>query len=292
VVLWLNGGPGSSSLIGLLTENGPWLTDERSVQEPLPWPGADGPVPQLFKRAHGWQAKANVIWLESPCGVGFSYCENASTGEPMHGCTANDTSTAADNHAVLQRFFEGFPEYQSNPLFLTGESYAGVYIPTLAEQIMLDDTSTLNLQGLAVGNGCWGSDVGLCSFGPDMDRVWQQFLYGHTAISTAIYRQIVQSCGDPQAGPGSWSNCSGQPAGCPYMKYGSDKYNSAACQQLLHAVSPDEDPGGRGLNYEIYNYYEYLSLLLFSSVPIPECTQHALPAAASAYTIPTRLTHL
>ena len=113
VALWLNGGPGSSSLIGLLTENGPWQTDEESLRSPLPWGSAGQTVPQLFRRTHGWQRAASVIWLESPAGVGFSYCDyplNASTGKPQFPCTANDTSTAVDNHNVLQAFFTGFPE--------------------------------------------------------------------------------------------------------------------------------------------------------------------------------------
>ena len=57
------------------------------------------PVPKLFHRETGWQKAANYIFLESPAGVGFSYCD-------YDGCTANDTSTAVDNHAVLKGFFE------------------------------------------------------------------------------------------------------------------------------------------------------------------------------------------
>ena len=69
------------------------------------------------------------------------------------------------------QFFKGFPEYSGNDFYITGESYAGVYCPTLAEQIMNDRSNQINLKGLAVGNGCWGSKVGLCAFGADMDRI-------------------------------------------------------------------------------------------------------------------------
>jgi cathepsin A (carboxypeptidase C) len=88
----------------------------------------------------------------SPAGVGFSYCDYAN-------CTASDTSTAVDNHNVLKAFFKGFPEFAKNDFYITGESYAGVYCPTLAEQVMNDATNKINLKGLAVGNGCWGSKV-------------------------------------------------------------------------------------------------------------------------------------
>ena len=146
VALWLNGGPGSSSLIGFFTENGPFMTNDRSLTENTT------AVPKLFHRETGWQKAASYIFLESPAGVGFSYCD-------YDNCTASDTSTAMDNHNVLKGFFKGFPEFAKNPFYITGESYAGVYCPTLAEQIMNDAANEINLQGLAVGNGCWGSKV-------------------------------------------------------------------------------------------------------------------------------------
>jgi carboxypeptidase C (cathepsin A) len=77
------------------------------------------PTPKLFHNEYGWQKLGSFIWLESPAGVGFSYCD-------YDGCTANDTSTAVDNHNVLKAFFKGFPEYASNDFYITGESYAGI----------------------------------------------------------------------------------------------------------------------------------------------------------------------
>lgn len=57
---------------------------------------------------------------------------------------------------------------------------------------------------MAVGNGCWGSDVGLCAFGSDMQRINAQFFLGHGAISKHLYKNIVKECGDPAAGEGAW----------------------------------------------------------------------------------------
>jgi hypothetical protein len=71
------------------------------------------PMPTLFHNEYGWQKLGSFIWLESPAGVGFSYCD-------YDGCTANDTSTAVDNHNVLKAFFKGFPEYASNDFYITG----------------------------------------------------------------------------------------------------------------------------------------------------------------------------
>lgn len=49
-----------------------------------------------------------------------------------------------NNYLALKEFFRLFPEYSKNQLFLTGESYGGIYIPTLAERVMEDES--LNLQ--------------------------------------------------------------------------------------------------------------------------------------------------
>lgn len=49
-----------------------------------------------------------------------------------------------NNYLALKEFFSLFPEFSKNQLFLTGESYGGIYIPTLAERVMEDPS--LNLQ--------------------------------------------------------------------------------------------------------------------------------------------------
>lgn len=63
------------------------------------------------------------------------------------------SQVSMNNYLALKEFFRLFPEFSSNELFLTGESYGGIYIPTLAERVM-EDTS-LNLQvcsGSAAGH--------------------------------------------------------------------------------------------------------------------------------------------
>lgn len=107
----------------------------------------------------------------------------------------------------------------------------------------LDTSNTINLKGLAVGNGCWGSKVGLCAFGADMDRINAQFLYGHGAYSKAAYKAIVSACGDPADGPNAWG-------GSPEPARGTEKYQSAACQKAL------SEANGNVGSFEIYNYYD------------------------------------
>lgn len=98
---------------------------------------------------------ANVLFLESPAGVGFSYSNTTSD------YNVGDTRTAADAHTFLVNWFERFPEYKSRDFYLTGESYAGHYVPQLANLILLNNKKTnqtlINLKGIAVSCCCSSS---------------------------------------------------------------------------------------------------------------------------------------
>jgi len=187
IALWLNGGPGSSSLIGLFTENGQLATNDLSLTENTT------ATPVLFYNPYSWSQSASVLYLEQPAGVGFSYCDGGS-GTPVH-CSNNDTSTAEDAYDFLVEWFKAYPEFSTQEFYITGESYAGNYIPMLAEQVM-NNTNTLNLKGLLIGNGCWGNSVGMCSRGSDPMRISTNFYYGHGQFSERLYNNITRDCGD------------------------------------------------------------------------------------------------
>ena len=130
LLLWLNGGPGCSSLAGLFDELGPFQVNP------------DGAT--LRVREFSWNKVANVLFLESPTEVGFSY---TISGFQQH----NDDNTAQANYLALKSFIEKFPQYKDRPIFLAGESYGGIYLPTLAT--LVDADPALNLKGIAIGNG-------------------------------------------------------------------------------------------------------------------------------------------
>lgn len=148
VIMWFNGGPGCSSMLGFMQENGPWIIDdfETDVKE--------NPYP--------WNAQANVLYLEAPAGVGFSI------GRDDNAKTHNDMSSSMDNFKALQLFYQKFPEFLSNELYITGESYAGLYVPYLTWQVYQNNlrakfdnkTQAYNIKGFAVGNGAtdWQQD--------------------------------------------------------------------------------------------------------------------------------------
>jgi cathepsin A (carboxypeptidase C) len=139
LILWLNGGPGCSSLGGLLNELGPLR------------PSKDGQ--SLYQNPYAWTKVGSVVFLESPRGVGFSY----SSGSNISDTFNNDDQTALMNVEAILSFYDRFPEFRNRSFYITGESYGGVYIPTLTDQlikrIQRDNLTYVNLKGVAIGNG-------------------------------------------------------------------------------------------------------------------------------------------
>ncbi|KAK7310504.1 hypothetical protein RJT34_08058 [Clitoria ternatea] len=172
LVLWLNGGPGCSSLgYGAMQELGPFRVN------------SDGRT--LYKNQYAWNNVANVIFLESPAGVGFSY-SNTSSDYSNNG----DNRTAMDSYIFLLKWLERFPEYKSRDLFITGESYAGHYIPQLANTILsnnkLTNHTVINLKGIAIGNG-WIDDY-WCTKG------MYEYLWTHGHNSDETHKGIERHC--------------------------------------------------------------------------------------------------
>jgi len=107
---------------------------------------------------YSWNREVNMLYIESPAGVGFSYCLD------QYNCLNeyNDNISGNDNlHALLFFLENKFPELKGHDLYLSGESYAGIYVPYLANEIYEynkkyeNDTSVFkpNLKGYMVGNG-------------------------------------------------------------------------------------------------------------------------------------------
>lgn len=138
ILLWLQGGPGCSGMIGNFYELGPWRVsgsaDHRLHQNPAPW-----------NRAFG------LLFLDNPLGSGFSI---APSEEHI---PAKQDEVAKDLYAALQAFFDLNPLFRKRPFYVTGESYAGKYVPSLSLYMLnqLDNNGVLplRLDGLAIGNG-------------------------------------------------------------------------------------------------------------------------------------------
>ncbi|KAH7479146.1 hypothetical protein KRP22_010805 [Phytophthora ramorum] len=169
VLLWLNGGPGSSSLSGCFSENGPLLVNK------------DGKT--LRANRFAWNQRANLLCIESPVGVGFSY-NSSGVYE------SDDRSQAQDLYDALQKFFEKFPWLRKNDFVVSGESYGGIYVPTTALAILkgnaavTDPAKRINLKKFVVGNGV-NEYMGLSTV---------MFAYYHGLLSTEAYQNFRTSC--------------------------------------------------------------------------------------------------
>ncbi|KAL9597240.1 MAG: hypothetical protein Q9219_005283 [cf. Caloplaca sp. 3 TL-2023] len=129
VVLWINGGPGCSSLTGLFLELGPSSIDQEDQVVPNPY---------------SWNSNASVIFLDQPVNVGFSYSGSS---------VSNTVAAGKDVYALLTLFFKQFPEYAHQDFHIAGESYAGHYIPVFASQILSFKKRNINLKSVLIGNG-------------------------------------------------------------------------------------------------------------------------------------------
>ncbi|CAF9938885.1 MAG: hypothetical protein HETSPECPRED_001408 [Heterodermia speciosa] len=129
VVLWINGGPGCSSLTGLFLELGPASIDENG---------------NIVQNPYSWNSNASVIFLDQPVNTGFSYS----------GSSVSDTVAASkDVYALLTLFFKQFPEYTHQDFHIAGESYAGHYIPVFTSEILRHKKNNINLKSVLIGNG-------------------------------------------------------------------------------------------------------------------------------------------
>ncbi|KAI0687232.1 Alpha/Beta hydrolase protein [Earliella scabrosa] len=130
LIFWTNGGPGCSSLEGLSQENGPFS---------WAW-GQARPTQNEFS----WTNLSHVVYLEHPVGTGFSVGKGNATDE-------NDI--AKDIVGFLQQFLKVFPDLKGKKLYLSGESYAGMYVPYLANYIYEHaDALELDLQGIWIAD--------------------------------------------------------------------------------------------------------------------------------------------
>ncbi|WP_171163677.1 S10 family serine carboxypeptidase-like protein [Streptomyces sp. I05A-00742] len=137
LLIWLNGGPGASSLLGLFLENGPLSIGDDAA-------GTIAVDPAT------WNQEAHVVYWDQPIGTGYSYSD--AKGEYVH----DEEALARMFCEGLREFFSLHPQYLQCPLYVCGESYAGKYVPAIALEIDRQNRARephLNLQGIAVGNG-------------------------------------------------------------------------------------------------------------------------------------------
>ncbi|AAW43002.1 carboxypeptidase D, putative [Cryptococcus deneoformans JEC21] len=136
LTIWLNGGPGCSSLEGWFQENGLWTWQ----------PGTYAPVINPYS----WVNLTNMLWVEQPIGTGFSI----------------GTPKATTEEEIAQDFIKWFKNFQDTfgiknfKIYVTGESYAGRYVPYIgAAMLDAQDKTYYNLSGALMYDPTIGESV-------------------------------------------------------------------------------------------------------------------------------------
>ncbi|KAL6199862.1 hypothetical protein ACLB2K_029644 [Fragaria x ananassa] len=180
VVIWLTGGPGCSSELAVFYENGPFhIANNLS----LTW------------NDYGWDKASNLLYVDQPTGTGFSY--SSDSRDIRH----DEEGVSNDLYDFLQGFFTQHPQFVKNDFYITGESYAGHYIPAFASRVHKGNKDKegihINFKGLAIGNGLtnpsfqykaypeYALQMGLIKK-PDYDRITE-------SIPACV--QAIKTCG-------------------------------------------------------------------------------------------------
>jgi carboxypeptidase C (cathepsin A) len=150
-------------MLGLFEEIGPFIPNSKM---------------NLIKNEFAWTKFANIVFVDQPVGVGFSYSKYKKD------YSSNDVLSANDNLAFLIEFFKVFPEFKPNDLYLTGESYAGHYIPRLLNEVTAYNKThngEFNLKGVILLNPLISFKSGDPS---EMETYW-----GHQRIARDVWEK-------------------------------------------------------------------------------------------------------
>ena len=158
LTIWLQGGPGGSSLFGLFSEMGPFSANADLT---------------LSVNPTSWNNEYAMLFIDNPVGAGFSH-----TASPNGYCNDTKTCVAENLYSLLQDFYTVFPELLVNELYITGESYAGHYVPAIAYYIYEQNGAApgercregdvaIPLAGVAIGDG-WVDPINMIPAYPSM----------------------------------------------------------------------------------------------------------------------------
>ncbi|KAK7283240.1 hypothetical protein RIF29_12632 [Crotalaria pallida] len=182
LLLWIPGGPYCSGFTGLVHEIGPLAFKKEEY---------NGSLPNLVLRPESWTKVSSIIFVDTPANTGFSYPKTE------HAAQQSTTKLVHSTHQFLRKH----PEFLSNEVYIGGDSYAGIHIPVIVEEISNGNEDGvqpwINLQGYLLGNP-------LTLFvEPDVtkrrDRLFRNkyaisFNHGMGLISDELYTSLHKNC--------------------------------------------------------------------------------------------------
>ncbi|KAL5844675.1 hypothetical protein ACOSQ3_010731 [Xanthoceras sorbifolium] len=175
LMLWLTGGPGCSAFSGLFYEIGP--INFNIVEY-------NGSLPTLVLNPNSWTKEASILFVDSPVGTGFSYARTPLASQ------SGDFTQIQQATQFLRKWLMDHPEFLSNPVYIGGDSYAGLIVPGVVQQISNGNEENIkpliNLQGYILGNPLTDSNVDWNSVIP--------FAHGMGLISDELYESLKRTC--------------------------------------------------------------------------------------------------
>eukprot|EP00605_Chrysophyceae_sp_TOSAG23-4_P000446 GSChrysophyteH1.ASY1.ANO1.504.1 assembled CDS len=194
LIIWLNGGPGCSSSLGMMYENGPSKL-AKAKEEKDKYEFTDNPW--------GWNEEGHMLYVEQPLRTGFSRPATSSQQK-----VTNELQIAEDFYSFLMPFYRTFPNLLDSPLILAGESYAGMYLPNIAQLLVQRNFASTNpaysdydqdqkdsehnvyvpIYGIAIGNG---------AIDPIQDLSHAQYAFAHGLIpygAKIAIEAVVEQC--------------------------------------------------------------------------------------------------
>ncbi|EXC12635.1 Serine carboxypeptidase-like 18 [Morus notabilis] len=176
LMLWFIGGPGCSVLSALTVEIGPLRFNIVEY---------NGSLPTLALNTLSWTKAASIIFIDGPVGTGFSYSKSR-----REGYQTDDILFADQSLVFLKKWLLAHPKFISNPLYIGGDSYAGIIVPVVAEEVVksieANNAPKFNFQGYLVGNGLTDVNIDLNS----------RVLFAHrmALISDELYESAKNNC--------------------------------------------------------------------------------------------------
>ncbi|KAF5766713.1 putative peptidase S10, serine carboxypeptidase, alpha/Beta hydrolase [Helianthus annuus] len=174
LMLWITGGPGCSSITGLLYEIGPIQFEAMHY---------NGSLPTLTLTPNSWTKMASIIFLDIPVGTGFSYARTKWASR------STDNLLSERAYEFMRKWFEGHPEFVSNPFYVGGDSYSGVPVPIITHLISDGNEAAnlpyINLKGYVLGNPSTFSEESNYKI---------RFANGMGLISDELYKSLFHTC--------------------------------------------------------------------------------------------------